>query len=52
MPLRHSGHLLGEGPQLTLRVTAEEPAHLQVDRYRTAACRQVMKPPPAGSTTG
>jgi len=46
MPLGHSGHLLGEGAQFTLRVAAEEPAYLQVDQHGTAASRQVMKPPP------
>jgi hypothetical protein len=46
MPPRHSGHLLGEGPQLTRRVAAEEPAYLKVDRHRPAACREIMEPPP------
>src|SRR5580704_4526963 len=46
VPLRHGGHLLGEGPQTALRVAAEEPAYLQVDRHGPAACRQVMQPSP------
>jgi hypothetical protein len=46
VPLRHGGHLLGEGLQLTLRVAAEEPAYFQVDRHGPAACPQVMKPSP------
>src|SRR6266487_4485219 len=46
MPPRHSGYLLGEGPQLAPRVAAEEPADLQVDHHRPATRRQVMEPPP------
>jgi len=46
MRLGHSGHLLGEGAQFTLRVAAEKPAYLQVDQHGTAASRQIMKPPP------
>jgi hypothetical protein len=46
MQQRHRGHLLGEGPQLTCRVTAEEPPHLQADRHGPAARRHVMKTPP------
>jgi hypothetical protein len=46
MPLRHRRHLLSEGPLLAPRVAAEEPAYLQVDHHWTAACRQVMNPPP------
>jgi hypothetical protein len=47
MPLRHGRHLPGEGPQLTSRVAAEEPAYLKVDHHGPAARRQVMNPPPA-----
>jgi hypothetical protein len=39
VPQRHRGHLLGEGPQAACRVTAEEPAHLQVDRDSPPAAR-------------
>jgi hypothetical protein len=43
MASRHGGHLPGEGPQLKLRVPAEEPAYLKVGHHHPAACGQVIQ---------